>query len=47
MLRQIEHFFSIYKDLEGKKTEIAGWKGANVARKMIVEAAKRLAADKR
>ena len=47
VLRQIEHFFSIYKDLEGKKTEIAGWKGANVARKMIVEAAKRLAAEKR
>ncbi|MGZ4866411.1 MAG: inorganic diphosphatase, partial [Candidatus Angelobacter sp.] len=23
--REIEHFFSIYKALEGKKTEMAGW----------------------
>ena len=46
-LREVEHFFSIYKNLEGKKTEIAGWKAANAARKMIVEAGKRLAAEKR
>src|SRR5215510_1991786 len=30
-LREIEHFFSIYKNLEGKKTEIAGWADAGTA----------------
>jgi inorganic pyrophosphatase len=24
-LKEVEHFFSIYKDLEGKRVEIAGW----------------------
>ena len=47
VLRQIEHFFSIYKSLEGKKTEIAGWAGAEAARKIIVEGQKRFAADKK
>lgn len=41
LLREIEHFFSIYKNLEGKKTEIAGWSGADAARKIIVEGQKR------
>jgi inorganic pyrophosphatase len=39
--REIEHFFSIYKALEGKKTEIAGWANADAARKIIVEGEKR------
>lgn len=30
-LREIEHFFKTYKDLEGKKTEIVGWFGQKVA----------------
>lgn len=25
-LREIEHFFSVYKDLEGKQTKVIGWK---------------------
>lgn len=29
--REIEHFFTVYKDLEGKKTEISGWLGENAA----------------
>src|SRR5215472_12870600 len=33
LLREIEHFFSIYKSLEGKKTEIAGWANADAAHK--------------
>lgn len=41
-LREIEHFFSIYKNLEGKKTEIAGWDGVDTARKIILEGQKRL-----
>lgn len=30
-LREIEHFFKTYKDLEGKQTEIMGWFGLDVA----------------
>ncbi len=40
-LREIEHFFAIYKNLEGKKTEIAGWDGVEAARKIIGEGARR------
>jgi len=40
-LREIEHFFAIYKKLEGKKTEISGWDGVETARKIIAEGAKR------
>ena len=42
-LREIEHFFAIYKNLEGKKTELAGWGNAEEARKIIVEGQKRFA----
>lgn len=35
LLQEIEHFFSIYKTLEGKKTEIVGWAGAKAARRLI------------
>ena len=35
VLREIEHFFTIYKDLEGKKTEIKGWQGAREAQELI------------
>lgn len=34
--REIEHFFTIYKELEGKETRIAGWSGPVEARKLIV-----------
>jgi inorganic pyrophosphatase len=40
-LREIEHFFSIYKSLEGKETEITGWAGAEAARQIISEGEKR------
>jgi inorganic pyrophosphatase len=40
-LREIEHFFSIYKYLEDKRTEIAGWGNADEARQIIVEGQKR------
>ena len=40
-LREIEHFFSVYKALEGKKTELAGWSGVEVARKIITEGQER------
>ena len=41
LLREIEHFFSIYKNLENKKTEIAGWASADIAKTIIVEGERR------
>lgn len=38
---EIEHFFDIYKELEGKKTEIKGWLGLKEVRQYIREARKR------
>jgi inorganic pyrophosphatase len=35
ILREIEHFFSIYKDLEGKRTEVLGWKDRETAHEII------------
>ena len=37
MLREITHFFAIYKDLEGKRVEIKGWRDASAARAKVVE----------
>jgi inorganic pyrophosphatase len=34
--REIEHFFNIYKELEGKETRVEGWLGPMDARKLIV-----------
>lgn len=36
VLREVEHFFSIYKDLEGKRTKVLGWKDYNAAREIIL-----------
>ncbi|MHB8868497.1 MAG: inorganic diphosphatase [Thermoleophilia bacterium] len=38
LLLEIEHFFAIYKDLEMKKTRVAGWKDAGTAWEVIVSA---------
>jgi len=35
--REIEHFFTIYKELEGKLTRMQGWGGPAEARRAIVE----------
>jgi inorganic pyrophosphatase len=32
---EIAHFFAMYKDLEGKKTEVKGWSGPKEARRDI------------
>ena len=40
-LLEIEHFFEIYKELEGKKTEMKGWKGPKEARHAVVESRNR------
>jgi inorganic pyrophosphatase len=39
--REIEHFFTIYKELEEKKTQIGGWSGPKEARAMIQEGRQR------
>lgn len=41
LLKEIEHFFSIYKDLEEKKTGIEGWEDRESAIKVIREAQQR------
>jgi inorganic pyrophosphatase len=33
--RELEHFFTIYKELEGKRTELRGWHGPKEARDAI------------
>ncbi len=38
ILKEITHFFSIYKDLEGKSVEVRGWKDAGHAREVILKA---------
>lgn len=40
-LREIEHFFTIYKTLEGKHTEISGWRCSEDARNRIRSARNR------
>lgn len=35
-LREISHFFEVYKQLEGKKVEVLGWKNATSAKKAIL-----------
>ncbi len=37
-LKEIEHFFSIYKELEKKKTGVEGWDGLDSAIKIIEQA---------
>ncbi len=40
-LREIEHFFAIYKELEEKRTEMQGWRGPDEAKEVIRAARKR------
>jgi inorganic pyrophosphatase len=35
-LREVEHFFAVYKELEGKKTEILGWNDVERAHAIIL-----------
>jgi inorganic pyrophosphatase len=46
-LREIEHFFGIYKELEGKQTETHGWQDADKAREAILAASERFKAGVR
>ena len=37
LLLEIEHFFTVYKELEAKSTKIVGWQDAKKARAVVVE----------
>lgn len=43
ILREVEHFFSIYKDLEGKRTKTIAWHSAEETRRVILESQERFA----
>jgi inorganic pyrophosphatase len=36
-LREIEHFFTIYKELEGKRVTVDGWRGMDETHRLIRE----------
>ena len=33
--KEISHFFSVYKNLQGKKVEVLGWEDASVSKKEL------------
>jgi inorganic pyrophosphatase len=46
-LKQIEHFFAHYKDLEGSKwVKVLGWDGVERARELVIEGIERAKAEK-
>ena len=42
-LKEVEHFFHIYKDLEGKRVQILGWEKSEVAMSIVNESIERYA----
>ncbi|MDR7519898.1 MAG: inorganic diphosphatase [Armatimonadota bacterium] len=40
-LKEVTHFFTVYKELEQKPVEIYGWAGAQEARRLVGEASRR------
>jgi inorganic pyrophosphatase len=46
VLKEITHFFAIYKDLEGKRVEVKGWRDASFARAKVLEAQQRFIDNK-
>ncbi len=40
-LVEIEYFYSVYKDLEGKQTEFKGWTGVEDAHRIVMESIER------
>lgn len=47
LLKEIEHFFAVYKSLEKKKTGVEGWEGLESALRTIEEARARYLKHKR
>jgi len=46
LLREIEHFFSVYKELEAKRTKIKGWEDAEAARRIVTESQERFTEER-
>ena len=46
LLKEIEHFFQVYKDLEKKKVGIEGWENKDAAIKALRESQKRFIEDR-
>jgi inorganic pyrophosphatase len=46
LLKEIEHFFAIYKELESKKTGVEGWEDRAAAERVIEESRARFAAQR-
>lgn len=44
-LNEVEHFFQIYKDLEGKRMQVVGWEKSEVAMRVVVECIERYARE--
>lgn len=44
LLKEIEHFFQVYKDLENKKVDVGGWGDVNEAKEIIVQCIARFGA---
>ena len=47
LLKEIDHFFTIYKDLEMKKVRVEGWRTLQEANRVIVESRERFAKKKK
>ena len=47
LLKEIEHFFAVYKSLEKKKTGVEGWEGLDSAIRTIEESRQRYQRHKR
>lgn len=43
LLKEIEHFFRVYKDLEKKKVDVEGWGDVNEAREIVAKCINRFA----
>jgi inorganic pyrophosphatase len=41
LLREIEHFFTVYKQLEDKTVEVDGWENAEAGRRVLDDAVRR------
>mgnify|MGYP001560233844 CR=1 FL=1 len=47
LLKEISHFFQVYKDLQGKKVELGGWEGREKAEEEIGRAQKIFTEEKK
>ncbi len=47
VLKEISHFFAIYKELEGKQVQPLGWRDVEAARQVITEAHERFRHEKK